>query len=174
MNILVKILFLLCLSGAFLQTNGSVVCPRIVGGKNAMVGEFPYQVLWKNDGEIYCGGSIFNASTIITAAHCCKEYDNSLDLRKAEIVAGQINRIKPGGQSRKIESYISHPDFIGLNCDVHGCTGNHFNDICLLTLDSNLDFNDNVTSIELNTEDLSASTCCTVSGWGALHVSQII
>ena len=45
---------------------------RIVGGQDAVVGQFPWQVLWTNDFMIYCGGTIFNESTIITAAHCCK------------------------------------------------------------------------------------------------------
>ena len=45
---------------------------KIVGGQDAVVGQFPWQVLWTNDYMIYCGGTIFNESTIITAAHCCK------------------------------------------------------------------------------------------------------
>ena len=175
MNILVQILLVLCLSGVFVRINGVSICTRIIGGKPATLGLFPYQVSWKHDRETFCGGSIYNSSTIITAAHCCKEYDDKMDLRKAEIIAGQIDKTKSDGQFFKIKRYVSHPEFIGINCDAHmKCTGNHFNDICLLTLSSNLEFNNNVQPIELNTEDLSASTCCTVSGWGALNVSQVI
>ena len=45
---------------------------EIVGGQDATLGQFPWQVLWTNKGNVYCGGSIYNESTIITAAHCCK------------------------------------------------------------------------------------------------------
>ena len=45
---------------------------KIVGGQDAVLGQFPWQVLWLNLGNVYCGGSIYNETTIITAAHCCK------------------------------------------------------------------------------------------------------
>ena len=56
-----------------------------------------------------------------------------------------------------------HPDYIGID--------NHYNDICLLTLDDNLVFNENVKAIGLNNETLVADTKCIVSGWGSLEVS---
>ena len=66
-------------------------------------------------------------------------------------------------QFRNIESSVIHPDYIG--------GGSYINDVCMLTLDSNLEFNDNVKKISLNREDLLADTKCFVSGWGTLTVS---
>ncbi|KAF2889807.1 hypothetical protein ILUMI_16366, partial [Ignelater luminosus] len=44
---------------------------RIVGGENANPGQFPYIVsLQSTSGSHSCGGSIINADTIVTAAHC--------------------------------------------------------------------------------------------------------
>ena len=60
-----------------------------------------------------------------------------------------------------------HPDY---NTTVN----NHQNDICLLTLDYELEFNDNVKPIGLNDENLTAGTKCTVSGWGLLQASALI
>ena len=47
----------------------------IVGGQDAVLGQFPHQVLWSFNGFVWCGGSIYNKSTIITAAHCCKPFE---------------------------------------------------------------------------------------------------
>lgn len=46
---------------------------RIVGGSLASVGQFPYQVglsMSDGSGSWWCGGSIIDASWILTAAHC--------------------------------------------------------------------------------------------------------
>lgn len=51
---------------------------RIVGGKNADVGEYPWMVLLEikcGESKKACGGSILTSDTILTAAHCieCQE-----------------------------------------------------------------------------------------------------
>ena len=46
---------------------------KIVGGYNATIEQFPYQVLLivSKGGEMYgCGGSIISDTVILTAAHC--------------------------------------------------------------------------------------------------------
>ena len=48
---------------------------RIVGGRKAKEGEFPWQVsvgIMSTAGTIYhyCGGTILSSNTILTAAHC--------------------------------------------------------------------------------------------------------
>ncbi len=51
---------------------------RIVGGSQAAVGEFPYQIsLQRGSGTSWshnCGGSIYDANTILNAAHCVIGY----------------------------------------------------------------------------------------------------
>jgi trypsin len=42
----------------------------IVGGTTAAAGEFPYIVSLQRSGSHFCGGSLLNANTVITAAHC--------------------------------------------------------------------------------------------------------
>ena len=58
---------------------------RIINGKNATQGQFPYQVSWGFDyfesfeyiklRVNFCGGSIIDKTTIITAAHCCESIE---------------------------------------------------------------------------------------------------
>uniref|UniRef100_A0A7M5X8U7 Peptidase S1 domain-containing protein n=1 Tax=Clytia hemisphaerica TaxID=252671 RepID=A0A7M5X8U7_9CNID len=43
---------------------------RIIGGANATKGSWPWQVGLVYKGILYCGGTIINPTTILTAAHC--------------------------------------------------------------------------------------------------------
>ena len=70
------------------------------------------------------------------------------------------------GQEKSIKSYLIHPDFIYI--------GANANDICLLTLESDLQFNENVKAIALNNGTVDAGTKCIVSGWGTLTVSSSV
>ena len=92
-----------------------------------------------------------------------------------------------------------HPDYIGSDCTIHNktlnmsedlasliccdqpeacpdleCFGIYENDVCLITLTTEIQFNDNVTNIELNRNEVSPGTKCTVSGWGSTKVNRII
>ena len=42
----------------------------IVGGTTASAGEFPFIVSLQRSGSHFCGGTLLNANTILTAAHC--------------------------------------------------------------------------------------------------------
>ena len=163
-----KIFVLILLSGVFQFSNGNPTGEvRIVGGEDAVLGQFPHQVLWARsvNGDVICGGSIYNAFTIITAAHCCKLFDEGIvQLNETIIMAGRIDIDDiVNGQEISITSYLIHPDF---NID------SHYNDICLLNLDwtFGLIFTENVNAIALNSETLVPDTKCIASGWGTLEV----
>ena len=162
-----KIIDLILLSGVFQFSIGNPTGEvRIVGGEDAVLGQFPHQVLWAYEGDVFCGGSIYNEVTIITTAHCCKVFDEGLaQLDETIIIAGRIdvNDIA-NGQEIAIQSYLIHPDYIG--------NGDQHNDICLLNLDwtTGLVFTENVNAIALNSETLVPDTKCIVSGWGTLEV----
>lgn len=56
---------------AFVALVNGVPSARVVGGVNAEIGQFPYQVsLQRSDGSHTCGGSILDENFILTAAHC--------------------------------------------------------------------------------------------------------
>ena len=156
---MIKIIALLFFFGIFQFSSGNPTNDdRIVNGEDAKLGQFPHQVLWVNTvsfSKVYCGGSIYNKSTIITAASCCVLVDRGpVHLRDTRIIAGKIDIDDKNGQELSIKSYLIHPYY------------NDKNDICLLTLENDLDFNDNVKAIALNNETVEAGTKCIVSGWG--------
>ena len=45
----------------------------IVGGQNSDKNEYPWQIMLKYDGNFYCGGSILDNKTILTAAQCVED-----------------------------------------------------------------------------------------------------
>ena len=164
---------LILLYGVFQFSNGNPTGDiKIVGGEDAVLGQFPHQVLWAyKRRNLMCGGSIYNSYTIITAAHCCNHFEDGEQfqdqLERTRISAGLIDIDDTvNGQERSVKSYLIHPDY--------NETVNHHNDICLLTLDSDLELNDNVKAIALNDEDIGFGTKCNVSGWGTLEVSSSV
>ena len=151
---------------------------RIINGKNATQGQFPYQVSWGFDyfesfeyiklRVNFCGGSIIDKTTIITAAHCCESietpkftnfYNQPIDWSRTEIVAGEINLQETSGleQVRKIKSHIIHPLYR---------LATKQNDICLLTLESPLRFDKYVGQIDVDNKKPEVGNNCEVSGWG--------
>ena len=158
---MIKIIALLFFFGVFQFSSGNPTNDeRIFNGEDAKLGQFPHQVLWVNTAsfsKVYCGGSIYNKSTIITAASCCVWVDGGqVHLKDTRIIAGKIDiDDNVNGQELSIKSYLIHPYY-----------NDKMNDICLLTLENDLDFNDNVKAIALNNETVEAGTKCIVSGWG--------
>ena len=53
-----------------LQDKGDGEVGKIIGGTPASMGEFPWLVSLQLFGSHYCGASILDKYTILTAAHC--------------------------------------------------------------------------------------------------------
>ena len=55
-------------------SNGTETMERIVGGNETEPHSIPWQVglTWKLSNRPWCGGSIIDGYTILTAAHCCQ------------------------------------------------------------------------------------------------------
>ena len=60
-----------------------------------------------------CGGSIYSETVIVTAAHCCKIFeDTGYNTTWFEIIAGELIFSQNSGleQRSKIYTYLIHPD----------------------------------------------------------------
>ena len=112
-----------------------------------------------------CGGTIYSETVIVTAAHCCKMFEDTIyDTTWFEVIAGDLILSENSGleQRSKIKSYLIHPEYT---------TNPATNDICLLYLEDEFDLSgDNVKSIPLATKDPEVGTGCYISGWGLLEV----
>lgn len=90
--------------------------PFVVGGVNAIPGEFPYIVSlqWVILGSSthVCGGSILNNVWVLSAAHCLTEIPS---VGRLEILAGLHNQQMPGEAARigiNRQQSIIHPDWV--------------------------------------------------------------
>ena len=127
----------------------------IVNGTESAPEARPYQVSLQSDGEHYCGGTVVDATTIITAAHCLEgERASSTTIR-----AGVTDLNSDGGQTVQVASMTSHPSYA--NSGVA--------DIAVIKLATPLTLGNGVQAIPLATDaDVSNAATGTVSGWGAV------
>lgn len=76
---------------------------RIVGGKDAAPGQFPYMASLRVNKRHICGGAILDATHILTAAHCIK--GKSKD--GFTVVTGTNSRTQGGNSHRVADMYIA-------------------------------------------------------------------
>jgi secreted trypsin-like serine protease len=140
--------------------------PKIVGGKSAPISAFPWQVSlgisWIADDyrAHFCGGSVYSATWIVTAAHCVAK----TSARDVIVTAG-TDQLGKNGIRRNVRRIIVKSDYVAKT---------HDNDIALLELTSPLPMDD-ITKIKAiallsSGEDqlvLKDGVPLNVSGWGA-------
>ena len=125
----------------------------IVDGSPTTASTHPWQVsLQDGPGGHFCGGSIVNATTIVTAAHCVE----GMSAADVTIRAG-ITKTDDSGQDRDVASVTSHPDYAAAEVG----------DIAVIKLAQPLTLNGNVQAIQTATAaELANATAATVTGWG--------
>lgn len=133
---------------------------RIVGGQNAAITDYPWQVaITTASGQQYCGGSIIDEYWVVTAAHC-------LGGTPPHIKAGVTNRTHPG-QLIAVEEMFIYPLY-------PGATGSEF-DIALLRLTAPIDLSGPeaaaipiVSRFHADAGLTDEGVTSIVTGWGAL------
>ncbi|XP_072560311.1 serine protease 56 [Paramormyrops kingsleyae] len=133
---------------------------RIVGGKLATPGSWPWLVNLQLDGGIMCGGVLVDSAWVVTAAHC---FSGSRSENYWTVVVGEfdITKTDPEEQVMKVNRIITHPKF-------NPKTFN--NDIALVELASPVMMSHRVSPICLPSgQDPPLGASCLVAGWGSQY-----
>ncbi|XP_070821939.1 suppressor of tumorigenicity 14 protein homolog isoform X2 [Chaetodon trifascialis] len=138
---------------------------RIVGGQNAELGEWPWQVSlhFLTNGHV-CGASIISERWLLSASHCFVTSNPANHVPSNwQTYSGMQDQYKQGGvQRRPLKRIISHPDYNQMTFDY---------DIALLELSEPLEFTNTIQPICLPSSShvFPAGMSCWVTGWGALR-----
>jgi len=147
---------------------------RIVGGINAVRGAYPYQIalylhldLNMRHGGFKCGGTIIDANTVITAAHCFIYSKRAADY---SIIAGS-----PKVQNDHYDCAVQKVDVLRLVMHEMYNKDAHENDIAILKLDKSLIFNKYVQPACLPEKDYDypVGENVLISGWGKLSEKSL-
>ena len=83
---------------------------RVVSGKDASLGEWPWQAwLQQENGKQLCGGSLITPEWVMTAAHCVLFKDKS----KYHVILGDVDFKKHEGTEQRfaVKRIVKHPLF---------------------------------------------------------------
>ncbi|KAA6184480.1 serine protease [Thiohalocapsa marina] len=134
---------------------------RIVGGQDASIEDYPWQVALMSGNFQFCGGSILSERWVLTAAHC----ENS---SLTHIRAGVTNKTDSAtGQDIAVLRQIPHPNYGQLN--------ELDSDMMLLELAAPIDLSGSkAMPVPIMTQELAGAglqdpgVSAKISGWGAL------
>ncbi|KAG8524915.1 Chymotrypsinogen B, partial [Galemys pyrenaicus] len=131
---------------------------RIVNGKAAFPGSWPWQVsLQDSNGFHFCGGSLINESWVVTAAHCRVRTSHL-------VVAGMFDESSEHNvQVLWIAQIFENPGFT---------RHNYSNDITLLKLATPVNISNIVSPVCLPSaqDNFTIGSLCVTTGWGRTSV----
>ncbi|KAF1957862.1 insect inhibitor with A fungal trypsin [Byssothecium circinans] len=128
---------------------------QIVGGVAASAGDFPFIVsVQTTGGSHFCGGSLLNANTVITAGHCAQ----GMSASSVQIRAGSLTR-NSGGTVVRVSRIVIHPSFNGTTLD---------SDVAILKLATSIPTSSTIgyATLPAANSDPTAGVVHTVAGWG--------
>ncbi|XP_038634666.1 transmembrane protease serine 4a isoform X3 [Scyliorhinus canicula] len=148
----------------FAKTIVSLVCARcqrsasdrIVGGTDATIDEWPWQISLQYKNQHLCGGSIINSQWVLTAAHCFPEEYHQIGNWK--VYAGS-ETLYSGGSSFSILKIVTNANYNSRTSDY---------DIALVKVRSPLPYTDYIRPVCLPNHDAQfpKKNMAWVTGWG--------
>ncbi|CAK8695093.1 unnamed protein product [Clavelina lepadiformis] len=139
----------------------SLTSGRIVGGRSAKVGGWPWMVYVLIDSSFICGGTLIDENWVITAAHCFRStgINSTVETFFGRLNPSATKREEPHVQQRTVTQIILHPDWEKDRFPYH--------DIALLRLSSPVMQGAFIKTVCLpNGEVPSPNTRCWVTGFG--------
>ncbi|XP_056139688.1 transmembrane protease serine 5 [Lampris incognitus] len=135
--------------------------PRIIGGVEATLGRWPWQVSLYYSNRHTCGGSIITSQWVVTAAHCVHNY-RLPQVSSWVVYAGIVMRSST--KTAQSTGYAVERIIYNKNYNHRS----HDSDIALMKLRTPLNFSDTIRPVCLPQydHDLPGGTQCWISGWG--------
>jgi secreted trypsin-like serine protease len=108
-------------------------------------------------GGHFCGGSIYNANWIVTAAHCVENY---MSPSMWGVDAGRHCRdcTESTLQSRKVTKVVRYPNYDSSRTN---------QDVAMMRVDQPFQFNSQVSPVCLPSSPVSNTASCFATGWGS-------
>ncbi|XP_060527380.1 transmembrane protease serine 9-like [Cylas formicarius] len=148
-----------CLTATLVQgvPHGSKPAPRIVGGQDADIQDYPYQAAVLLDGEYACQASIISTSWVIGVSHCFYDTDGTRLQGNWSVRVGS-SQPSSGGQIvplSEVNFYDPYEKFL--------------NDLALLKLDNPLEYGPSIQAVKLPEKDreLKSDEPAVATGWGS-------
>ncbi|XP_074251762.1 transmembrane protease serine 11B [Saimiri boliviensis] len=138
--------------------NSIITGNKIVNGKSAQAGAWPWQASMQWKGRHYCGASLISSRWLLSAAHCFAKRNNS---KYWTVNFGTV--VNKPYMTRKVQNIIFHENY--------SSPGLH-DDIALVQLAEEVSFTKYIRRICLPEAKmkLSQNDNVVVTGWGTLHM----
>ena len=143
--------------------------PQIVGGTGVPNGKYPFMAFLRiektNNTFGYCGGSLIDSDSVLTAAHCILDDNGNFDTRAVTMAIGRTVISDPNqGQIRFATLADWHPNYNPASSDAY--------DAAVLSLDRPV----NISPIKLATSKQNGleerGRKLRVAGWGTTKIGR--